>query len=181
MQSSSSFRNYARGDYALLYTFLSSCDWSCVYNQSSADAAVTQLSPAVTEALDLACKKQSSPATRHGGAWGKGRYSSYSFTTSELDEGEWSTSRPGRALPLVPRFGFGERRWNDILTGENRRTRRKTCLSATLSTTNPTSTDLGANPDLRGERPATNDLSHGPASQDVTRNLTMCVPLQTQI
>jgi len=34
-------------------------------------------------------------------------YSSYSFTTSALHEGEWSTSRPGRAFlpgkaPLVP-------------------------------------------------------------------------------
>jgi hypothetical protein len=29
-------------------------------------------------------------------------YSSYSFTTSELDGGEWSASRPGRALPPVP-------------------------------------------------------------------------------
>jgi hypothetical protein len=26
-------------------------------------------------------------------------YSSYSFTTSALDGGEWSASRPGRALP----------------------------------------------------------------------------------
>jgi hypothetical protein len=30
---------------------------------------------------------------------GEKRYSSYSFTTSALDEGEWSVSRPGRALP----------------------------------------------------------------------------------
>jgi hypothetical protein len=35
------------------------------------------------------------------------RYSSYSFSTSALDVGEWSASRPGRALatgkgPLVP-------------------------------------------------------------------------------
>jgi hypothetical protein len=43
--------------------------------------------------------KQSSPTTRHGGAWGKMRYSSYSFMTSALDGGEWSRSRPGRALP----------------------------------------------------------------------------------
>jgi hypothetical protein len=50
-----------------------------------------------------------------------------------------------------------------ILTGENRRTRRKTCPSATLSTTNPTWIDPGANPGLRGERPATNHLSHGMA------------------
>jgi hypothetical protein len=27
------------------------------------------------------------------------RYSSYSFPNSALDEGEWSASRPGRALP----------------------------------------------------------------------------------
>jgi hypothetical protein len=39
--------------------------------------------------------------------------------------------------------------------------RRKTCPSATLSTTNPTWIEPGANPGLRGESPATNDLSHG--------------------
>jgi hypothetical protein len=43
-----------------------------------------------------------------------------------------------------------------IFTGENRRARRKPCPSATLSTTNPTWTDPGANPWLRGTRPATN-------------------------
>jgi hypothetical protein len=46
-----------------------------------------------------------------------------------------------------------------ILAGENRITRIKTCLSATLSTTNPTWIDPGANPVLQGERPATNRLS----------------------
>jgi hypothetical protein len=30
---------------------------------------------------------------------GERRYSSYSFTTSALDGGEWSASRPDRALP----------------------------------------------------------------------------------
>jgi hypothetical protein len=45
-------------------------------------------------------------------------------------------------------------------TVENRSTRGKTSPSATLSTTNPTSTDAGSNPDLRSERPATNRLSH---------------------
>jgi hypothetical protein len=30
---------------------------------------------------------------------GERRYSSYSFTTSAIDGGEWSASRPGRALP----------------------------------------------------------------------------------
>jgi hypothetical protein len=42
---------------------------------------------------------KSSPATRHGGAWGERRYSSDSFSTSALDGGEWSASCPGRALP----------------------------------------------------------------------------------
>jgi hypothetical protein len=39
-----------------------------------------------------------SPATRHGGAWAERKYSSYSFTTSVLDGGERSASRPGRAF-----------------------------------------------------------------------------------
>jgi hypothetical protein len=47
-----------------------------------------------------------------------------------------------------------------ILTGENRITRTKTCPSTTLSTTNPTWIDPDANPGLRGEGLATNDLSH---------------------
>jgi hypothetical protein len=41
---------------------------------------------------------QSSPATRQCGACGERRYSS-SFLTSALDGGEWTASRPGRALP----------------------------------------------------------------------------------
>jgi hypothetical protein len=49
------------------------------------------------------------------------------------------------------------------LTGENRSTRRKPRPSATLFTTNPTWTYPGSNPGLRGERPATNRLSHGTA------------------
>jgi hypothetical protein len=35
---------------------------------------------------------------RHMG--GEKRYNSYSYLTSALDGGEWSASRPGRALPL---------------------------------------------------------------------------------
>jgi hypothetical protein len=31
--------------------------------------------------------------------WGERRYSSYSFTTSVLDGGEWSASSPDRTLP----------------------------------------------------------------------------------
>jgi hypothetical protein len=55
-----------------------------------------------------------------------------------------------------------EHQWNEIDRGKPT-TRRKTCLSATLSTANLTWTDLGSNPGLRGERPATDRLSHGTA------------------
>jgi hypothetical protein len=50
-----------------------------------------------------------------------------------------------------------------IWTGESRRTRGKTRSSATLSTTKPVWTDSGANQGPRGERPATEHLSHGTA------------------
>jgi hypothetical protein len=53
-----------------------------------------------------------------------------------------------------------------IFTAKNRRTRRKPCLSATLSTTNPTWTDQGTN---LGERPATNHLSHTTALENSYR------------
>jgi hypothetical protein len=48
-----------------------------------------------------------------------------------------------------------------ILKGENGRTRRQTSPSTTLSTTNITQTDLGSNPSLLDDRPATKNLSHG--------------------
>jgi hypothetical protein len=46
--------------------------------------------------------------------------------------------------------------WRNDTTGENQRAWRKTCPSASLSTTNPTWTDLGANRGLCSERPAPN-------------------------
>jgi hypothetical protein len=64
-----------------------------------------------------------------------------------------------------------------ILTGKNRRTRRKTCPSATLSATNPTWIDPGANPGLRGERPATNDLSHGTVHSSYLLQMSLLVGL----
>jgi hypothetical protein len=55
-----------------------------------------------------------------------------------------------------------------IQTGETRRTRRKTCPSATLSATNPTWTYPNANPGIRGERPAINCLNPGTANPKIT-------------
>ena len=51
------------------------------------------------------------------------------------------------------------------LTGETRSTRGKACPSATLSTTNPTWAGL------RGERPATNRLSHGKTQLNNIHNI----------
>jgi hypothetical protein len=58
-----------------------------------------------------------------------------------------------------------------ILTGETEELGEKACPSPTLCTTNPTWIDPGANPELRGERPATNRLSHGTAYDDFYRVL----------
>jgi hypothetical protein len=44
-------------------------------------------------------KGKAVPQHRFGGAGGKRMYSSYSFTTSILDGGEWSAPRSGHALP----------------------------------------------------------------------------------
>jgi hypothetical protein len=58
-----------------------------------------------------------------------------------------------------------------ILTGENRRTRIKTCPSVTFSTTNPSWTDSDANPGLRGKRSAANRLNHGTAPAFQNNNM----------
>jgi hypothetical protein len=47
-------RDYVRADYFFLYSYLSSYDWSCAYNQSSSDSAVNQLKSVVTDALNVA-------------------------------------------------------------------------------------------------------------------------------
>jgi hypothetical protein len=67
-----------------------------------------------------------------------------------------------------------EHQWNEI---DRRKptARRKTCSSATLSTTNPTWTDPGSNPILRSERPATNRLSHGTAFSVMLRRVDLCL------
>jgi hypothetical protein len=90
---------------------------------------------------------------------------------------------PDGGMGLVPKCGclltlayyafhrwweFGQRRWNDILTEKTRITWRKTCPSAILSTTNPTWIDLDTKPGLRGEKPATNNMSHGKAYDHIS-------------
>jgi hypothetical protein len=60
-----------------------------------------------------------------------------------------------------------EHRWKEIDRGKPKYS-EKNCPSATLFTTNPTWTDPGLNPGFRGERPATNRLSHGTAFNILT-------------
>jgi hypothetical protein len=76
-----------------------------------------------------------------------------------------SELRPPAGLLSIPQmtYEYGEPRWNDI-DRENWRTRTETRSSATLSNTHTTWTDPGAIQWHRGERPATNRLSHGTAS-----------------
>jgi hypothetical protein len=57
-------------------------------------------------------------------------------------------------------YEYGEPWWNDI-DRENQINWRETCPIATLSTTDPTWTDLGTDVDLRSDRLATHLLSHG--------------------
>jgi hypothetical protein len=63
-------------------------------------------------------------------------------------------------LPACTRLSFIQQQYWDnngygvIPTGENRITARKRCHNATLSTTNPTWTVPGSNPDICGKRPA---------------------------
>ena len=57
-----------------------------------------------------------------------------------------------------------------VLTGEKKSTRRETCTSATLSTTDLARYSLGLNLSLCGERPATNCQSQGTQSSVNARN-----------
>jgi hypothetical protein len=61
-----------------------------------------------------------------------------------------SELRPSSCLLFIPQVIYMslDSHGGMILTGESRRTRRKTCRSATLYTTNPILTDPGANPGL---------------------------------
>jgi hypothetical protein len=72
-----------------------------------------------------------------------------------------SARRPLNGLLYLPRPGWlwwWRNWWNEDWQGKPNYS-EKTCPSATLSTTNPTWPDPGANPGRRGGKPATNRLS----------------------
>jgi hypothetical protein len=96
-------------------------------------------------------------------------------------DGVWdyvSELRPVTGLLLISRWCISmDSHAGMIFAGDNQRKWRKTCPSATLPITNPTKTVPGANPGLRGERPATNRLSHG---MDEQVNLLLIIKLTTR-
>jgi hypothetical protein len=62
--------------------------------------------------------------------------------------------------------------WNENWQGKPKYS-EETCPNATLSTINPTWSDLGSNPGRRGGKPATNHLSYGTAEMrdiEIRRN-----------
>jgi hypothetical protein len=74
---------------------------------SVVDCTALHIRSQQTDVTSKENKSQICPTTRHEGAWGERRYSSYSFSTSALDADEWSASCTGRALapgkgPPVP-------------------------------------------------------------------------------
>jgi hypothetical protein len=75
-------------------------------------------------------------------------------------------SAVGHCWPIVParddRWWLWSSSWNEDWQGKPKYS-EKTCPSATLSTTNPTWPDLGANPGRRGGKPETSRLSYGTA------------------
>jgi hypothetical protein len=91
-----------RNSYAKLHGLVPVSSVRLLSHWPNRSLAIGRMKPVALDASTLI-----SPSTRHWGAWGERRYSSYSFTTSALDGGEWSASRPGRALlpgegPPVP-------------------------------------------------------------------------------
>jgi hypothetical protein len=74
-----------------------------------------------------------------------------------------SELRPLTDLLFIPQiYDSGEPRRNDIDRGKAKDL-EKNLSSTSSSSTNPTWPDRGANPALRGQKPATNRLSHGTA------------------
>jgi hypothetical protein len=69
--------------------------------------------------------------------WSKKAKNNMSWMGLSPEGGVGLVPKRGCLLTLAyyafPRYEFGERPWKYILTGENRKTRRKTCPSATLS------------------------------------------------
>jgi hypothetical protein len=67
-----------------------------------------------------------------------------------------------RRCQLLRLYSVGGRLMRGNDQGKPQYSEEKTSPSVTLSTTYLTQMDLGSNPNLRGDRPATNRMNHGP-------------------
>jgi hypothetical protein len=137
--------------------------------------------PAVSKHVFIACEVQNGSVLRinsvnelrcHSVSWEASclKYSSSEFTryikylrwrsyrkgkiTSQNCGNQWIYCSPLRWYLSMESHG------GMILTGENRKTQRETCHSATLPTTNTIWSDPGSNPDFHSDRLATNRLSY---------------------
>jgi hypothetical protein len=81
--------------------------------------------------------------------------------------GTLATNWPNVPAPYG-RWWVWSSRWNDNWRG-NPKYSEKTCLSVTLSATNPTWPDLGFNWGHHGGKPVTNLLSYGTANYPISR------------
>jgi hypothetical protein len=73
----------------------------------------------------------------------------------------WFRPKRGCLVTLAyytfPTYEFGDRRWNDIDRGKPKNSEKNLSQCHFVHH----KSNMGTNPGLRGERPATNDLSHG--------------------
>jgi hypothetical protein len=96
------------------------------------------------------------------------RFSRYYYYLLLLLVGwDWVSGYCGHYWPIIPapddRWGWLWKNWRNKDWQGKPKYWKKTCPSATLSTTNPTWLYPGFNPDRRGGKPATNRLSYGGA------------------
>jgi hypothetical protein len=85
------------------YFYLRNGYWALTYISMLRRTGHVKFSTRVCIVSHVSSVAEAVPQHTYGGAGVEKMYSSYLFTTSAVDEGEWSASRPGRASP--PRKG----------------------------------------------------------------------------
>jgi hypothetical protein len=101
------------------------------------------------------------PNTSWTGGWADPTIVVNAVHINGLGQCLWTAAANGLTVHTPDEYGKAMVEW--YWQGKTNKLREKTCPNATLSITNPTWIDLSINLGLRGERPATNRLSHGMA------------------
>jgi hypothetical protein len=84
----------------------------------------------------------------------------------------------GLLFILLMIYEYGQPRWNDTDSGKPKNS-EKMLSQCYFVTANPTRTNRGANPGHRGERPATNRLSHGTVSTGILVHRVCCINISS--